>query len=1254
MKRMRKIILIMIITLIIFQMNGCSAEKEEIKQPKKPPYVKIEGIKSKEQKIDYIYNIKRYEVTFEEYDKYCEETGAEKPKDEGWGRGKRPVINVSWYDAIKYCNWKSEKEGLPKAYDEEGNLLDNYGKETTDPLKAKGYRLPTEAEWEYAARGGKESKGYEYSGSNDIDEVAWYWNNTKETQEVGTKKPNELGIYDMSGNVWEWCTDWYEKDEKVIKGGSWNDEKEILSIDYKNEYEPDIKRSFLGFRVVKVNYYKPKIEEIGDKEINEGKKLEFEVKGTDEDGDELKYEAKGMLEGAKFKGNKFEWRPTYEQSGNYKVIFKVTDGITDVYKKVNIIVKNKNRKPKIKEIGDKEINEGDKIEIEIKGTDEDGDELKYEAKGMPEGAKFKGNKFEWRPTYEQSGKYEVTFKVTDGVIDVYKKVNIIVKNKNTKPKIKEIGDKEINEGDKIEIEIKGTDEDGDELKYEAKGMPEGAKFKGNKFEWKPTYEQSGKYEVTFKVTDGVTDVYKKVNIMVKDKMTYIKKGTFKMGSNNGYSDEKPSHKVELTYKFLIGNYEVTFEEYDKYCEETGVKKPNDEGWGRGKRPVINVIWYDAIKYCNWKSKKEGLPVAYDSNGNLLDENGNKTTDLSKVAGYRLPTEAEWEYAARGGMQSKGNKYAGSNTVGDVAWHSNNSLGKTHEAGTKKSNELGIYDMSGNVWEWCNDWYDENYYTNSPQTNPYNSVESGYKVIRGGSWHTKSKDTKVSSRNKIIKNYKYNDVGFRIVKTGIVISLISPRNYEIVNEDKIKLKWNVVNDDRRKFMYDVYFGTEKENLLKVSEDQKENSYNLGERKEKGIYYWKVKIKSNKGETFETQIYHFYVGGGILKWKYETGNNVYSSPTIGRDGTIYVGSEDGNVYAIKQNGTLKWKYEIKGWFSFKKGVNSSPAIGADGTVYVGSEDGNVYAIKQDGILKWKYKTGGRVNSSPAIGRDGTIYVGSEDGNVYAIKQDGTLKWKYEIKGWFSFKKGVNSSPAIGADGTVYVGSEDGNVYAIKQDGTLKWSYETKGRVNSSPAIGRDRTIYVGSEDGNVYAIKQDGTLKWSYETKGRVNSSPAIGRDRTIYVGSEDGNVYAIKQDGTLKWSYETKGRVNSSPAIGRDRTIYVGSEDGNVYAIKQDGTLKWSYETKGRVNSSSAIGRDGTIYVGSEDGNVYAIKQDGTLKWLYETKGSINSSLTIGEDGMIYVGSADNKVYAITSESKGVAESAWPIFRQNLKHTGRKK
>jgi len=243
----------------------------------------------------------------------------------------------------------------------------------------------------------------------------------------------------------------------------------------------------------------------------------------------------------------------------------------------------------------------------------------------------------------------------------------------------------------------------------------------------------------------------------------VEKGSFTMGDTWGDGDigEKPTHKVTFTYDFYIGKYEVTFAEYDAFCESTGKSKPSDYygGWGREIRPVIYVSWWDAIAYCNWLSGKEKIPKAYDNNGNLLDKDGRVTIDPSKVVGYRLPTEAEWEYAARGGNKSEGYKYSGSDNVNEVAW-----VWQTgpEEVGNKAPNELGIYDMSGNVWEWCSDWYGN--YSSSAQTNPYNSTAGSSRVYRGGGFRSHDWYARVASRSSNSPSFTRINLGFRIART----------------------------------------------------------------------------------------------------------------------------------------------------------------------------------------------------------------------------------------------------------------------------------------------------------------------------------------------------------------------------------------------------------------------------------------------------------------------------------------------------------
>jgi|GEM_PF-720045 len=240
-------------------------------------------------------------------------------------------------------------------------------------------------------------------------------------------------------------------------------------------------------------------------------------------------------------------------------------------------------------------------------------------------------------------------------------------------------------------------------------------------------------------------------------MKFIKGGTFDMGDvfgDNHYDAEKPVHRVTVG-DFYMSAYCVTFEEYDEFCVATGRRKLDDKGWGRGNRPVIYVSWYDAVEYCNRLSRQQGLTPVYTINGNNVTPNWDAN-------GYRLPTEAEWEYAARGGNKTKGFKYGGSNSIADVAWFGENSGWEIHPVGQKSPNELGLYDMmSGNVWEWCWDWFDDKYYKASPAVNPRGPASGSSRVLRGGSWYNGAVGCRVSYRNGSTPTNRNNSYGFRV-------------------------------------------------------------------------------------------------------------------------------------------------------------------------------------------------------------------------------------------------------------------------------------------------------------------------------------------------------------------------------------------------------------------------------------------------------------------------------------------------------------
>jgi outer membrane protein assembly factor BamB len=333
---------------------------------------------------------------------------------------------------------------------------------------------------------------------------------------------------------------------------------------------------------------------------------------------------------------------------------------------------------------------------------------------------------------------------------------------------------------------------------------------------------------------------------------------------------------------------------------------------------------------------------------------------------------------------------------------------------------------------------------------------------------------------------------------------------------------------------------------------------------------------------------------LLWRYRTGAAVRSSPAVAADGTIYVGSDNGYLYALNSVGSLKWRY-LTG-----DAVESSPAIGTDGCVYVGSNDRRLYAINPNGTLRWRYATGGAVRSSPAIGSDGTVYVGSDEGYLYAIRSDGTLRWRHSTNTLPPYPQ-LYSSPAIAADGTIYVATgRDAYLYAINPDGSRKWGNFMASKASwGSPAVDSAGAVYVGSDAGCLHAYAADGAHKWSCTDLGygAYPSSPAISggfiyiaADTTsVWPSMSGGRLYAFSlADPSSKWSFGVSAPVRSSPAVDAAGTAYFGADDGCVYAIWSGGRLKWRYLTGDDVYSSPAIGADGTVYVGSNDGCLYAL------------------------------------------------------------------
>jgi len=554
----------------------------------------------------------------------------------GWSDPNYPVENVSWYNAVTYCNWLSAQQGLPLCYTDSNNdgILD-----TVDITK-DGYRLPTEAEWEYACRAG-ETTFYNYYWDNmtpnTIGNYCWYNSNSVgQPHIVGTKLPNNFGLFDMSGNLWEWVNDWYGSysvDDpnnpvgpgsgscRVVRGACWGSDASDCRSAYRNNFDPSGRGSGAGFRPVRT-----------DLTVYPAPSISGFTPGSGDEGETVT-----------INGN-FHSNPSN-----------------------NIVTFN----------------------------------------GV------------YTPTLPGSNDNQLQVKVPAGVTT-----------------------------GKISVRTPGG---------------------------------TATSTVDFVVTDSL------------DGFVPLAGGTFTMG---GY-DATPAHSVTLN-PFYIKQYEIT---YNDYCAFLNEQTSIGYGWisvdggdayiglsgdisnpsgitvksGYETCPVVYVSWYGAVAYCNWLSGKNGLTPCYDPR--MADSNSGYNEDPNtwrQKNGYRLPTEAEWEYACRGGVGAEyywGATYPPApplSSIGPYAWFWENSsdgigMHLYHPVGQKTANNYGLYDMSGNVSEWCSDWYEA--YSGTAQTNPVGPGTGEYRVFRGGGWSNPAGNCRSAYRGRTGPYAVNVSHGFRPVRSA---------------------------------------------------------------------------------------------------------------------------------------------------------------------------------------------------------------------------------------------------------------------------------------------------------------------------------------------------------------------------------------------------------------------------------------------------------------------------------------------------------
>jgi len=347
------------------------------------------------------------------------------------------------------------------------------------------------------------------------------------------------------------------------------------------------------------------------------------------------------------------------------------------------------------------------------------------------------------------------------------------------------------------------------------------------------------------------------------------------------------------------------------------------------------------------------------------------------------------------------------------------------------------------------------------------------------------------------------------------------------------------------------------------------------------------------------------GLVATWSFATGKGIFSTPVVGGDGTVYVGSADRFFYALNPDGSERWSVETG------EIIDSSALLDDLGRVYFGSGDGVFRSLDAaTGEEVWRFEADDpAVNDAyinwfegnVAMGPDGTLIVPNDNFFLYALdRDDGEVVWRFTLadQTW--------SLPAVDAhDGDLYFGNNNlietlaDNVWAIDGDGNERWSAFNLGSMVASPLLLEDRVL-MGSFDGYLRAYDRDsGALQWEFPTRDHIYASPALLPDGRIVQPSADGTIYALEPaDGALSWAYDTREPVRSSPAVDADGTIYVGSGEGRLYVLNPDGTLRWAIQliTDGRndLNGSPALGHDG-VFIAGESGELFAIPYDWCLR-----------------------------------------------------------
>ena len=563
-------------------------------------------------------------------------------------------------------------------------------------LTGKTFRLPTDAEWKYAAKGGNESQGYTYSGSNTVGDVAWYKDNSSnQTHDVKTKSPNELGIYDMSGNVAEWTSDLVTVGYNINKyrhfrGGAYSLNSVNCKVTYYSYTGPATTANDIGFRLCLSTITNP--EQPEEPTIPEAP-TNLVATATGQTTISLTWDAVPNA-------------TSYKVYSNGNLVVSDLTATTYTVEGLTAEIEYCYNVTAVNEIGESEHStEACATTLAVPTAPAAPTNLVATATG------------------------QTTISLTWNAVQNATSYNVY--NGET-------------------VVVSGLTV----TSYTVEGLTAGTEYCYNVTAVNEIGESEHSTEACA-TTEEAPIVIETITVNgVSFNMIQVEGGTFTMGSVydpfdgiTDYADEEPAHSVTLT-TYSIGETEVT-----------------QELWKAVMGSNSPASWGEYMGYDDYYPQRPAEFISWEECQTFI-------TNLNQLTGknFRLPTEAEWEYAARGGNRSMGYMYSGSNDIGEVAWYSGNNdtvyyNTSTHDVKTKKANELGIYDMSGNVLEWCNDWYDDHYYGNSPGENPQGpgqaETSANHRVCRGGGWGHEAEYCRVAKRFSLGQEERYSNYGFRL-------------------------------------------------------------------------------------------------------------------------------------------------------------------------------------------------------------------------------------------------------------------------------------------------------------------------------------------------------------------------------------------------------------------------------------------------------------------------------------------------------------